>query len=129
MPQRPPNRLLTTVLHQILLIIAAFCIPASIELIMDDLQAIAGINGPASDAGTSKAGKPWSEAEIHALIHFLHEQRSQSSGGNFKPSVWNTLVQDLNKRFHTSRTAQAIKSKYGMVSLFFFFPPRFLTVS
>ncbi|KAF8804002.1 hypothetical protein BYT27DRAFT_7259455 [Phlegmacium glaucopus] len=87
----------------------AFCIPASIELIMDDLQVIAGVNGPSSNTGSNKGDKPWSEAEIQAFIHFLHEHHSQSSGGNFKPSIWNALVVELNKTFHTSQTAPALK--------------------
>jgi hypothetical protein len=121
MPQRNGNRLSTTALHQFLLIVAAFCIPASIELIMDDLQVLAGVNGPTSDTGSGKGSKPWSEAEIQALVHFLHQHRSQSSGGNFKPSIWNALVVELNKTFHTSRTTPAVKSKYGIVRLFPFF--------
>ncbi|KAF8805226.1 hypothetical protein BYT27DRAFT_7297520 [Phlegmacium glaucopus] len=82
---------------------------------MDDLQVLAGVNGPTSDTGSGKGSKPWSEAEIQALVHFLHQHRSQSSGGNFKPSIWNALVVELNKTFHTSRTTPAVKSKYGIL--------------
>jgi cytochrome c1 len=88
------HRLYTSLIHNSIANFAAYCIPASLDLIMDDLQAIAD---PQQGKVTtlSKSGKPWSEAEVNDLVNFLYKHQSQSSGGNFKATIWKGLSTHL----------------------------------
>ena len=85
-----PYQLSTSFIHDFIANFAAYCIPASLDLIMDDLQAIANVLDLQQGEATSlsKSGKPWSEAKVDDLVNFLYEHQSQSSGGNFKATTW-----------------------------------------
>jgi hypothetical protein len=113
-----PYRLSTSFIHDFIANFAAYCIPASLDLIMDDLQAIANVPDPQQGEATSssKSGKPWSEAEVDDLVNFLYEHRSQSSGGNFKATTWKGLSTYLETKYKSSRSVSALKSKFGVVS-------------
>ena len=72
------HQLSTSLIHDFITNFAAYCIPASLDLIMDDLQAIADPQ-QGEVTTSSKSGKPWSEAEVNDLVDFLYEHWSQSS--------------------------------------------------
>ena len=112
----------TSLIHSFIANFAVYCIPASLDLIKDDLQAIANVLDPQQDEATSssKSGKPWSEAEVNDLVDFLYEHWSHSSGGNFKASTWKGLSTYLETKYKSSQSVSALKSKFGIVSVIFF---------
>jgi hypothetical protein len=112
------HRLSTSLIHDFIANFAAYCIPAALDLIMDDLQAIADPQ-PGEATTSSKSGKPWSEAEVNDLVDFLYEHRSQSSGGNFKATIWKGLSTHLETRYKSLRSISALKSKFGAVSIIY----------
>ncbi|KAF8240542.1 hypothetical protein L208DRAFT_1384312 [Tricholoma matsutake] len=102
-------RLSTSLIHDFIANIAAYCIPASLDLIMDDLQAIADPQ-QGKVTTSSKSGKPWSEAEVNDLVDFLYEHWSQSSGGSFKVTIWKGLSTHLETRYKSLQSISALKS-------------------
>jgi hypothetical protein len=64
------HQLSTSLIHDFIANFAAYCIPASLDLIMDDLQAITNVPDPQQGEVTSssKSEKPWSEAEVNDLV-------------------------------------------------------------
>ena len=98
--------------------LCTYCIPASLDLIMDDLQAIMSVLDSQQGKATtsSKSGKPWSEAKVNDLVNFLYEHWSQSSGGNFKVTTWKGLLTHLEAKYKNSQSISTLKSKFGGVS-------------
>jgi hypothetical protein len=110
------HQLSTSLIHDFIANFAAYCILAALDLIMDDLQAIA--DPQQSEVTTSsKSGKLWSEAEVNDLIDFLYEHQSQSSSGNFKATIWKGLSTHLETRYKSLRSISALKSKFGVASI------------
>jgi hypothetical protein len=110
------HQLSASLIHDFIANFAAYCIPASLDLIIEGLQAIADPQ-QGEVTTSSKSGKPWSEAEVNDLVDFLYEHWSQSSGGNFKVTIWKGLSTHLETRYKSSQSISMLKSKFGAVSI------------
>ena len=99
--------------------LTAYIIPASLDLLANDLQLMAEDEpGPSGQSAESSSRQAWSDAEINTLISYLYEHRDKMSGGGSEDVVWTGLRKLLADKHHITRSQPSMKAKLSEVHNF-----------
>lgn len=114
------NRLSSSSVHNFIVTLAAYLIPASLKFITNNLQAMTEATGPSQQPADSSPKAPclWSDAETSTLINYLYDHQEKLSGGGFKDAVWTGLGLALKDKHHVTRSHSAMKTKFSEVRRF-----------
>lgn len=109
--------------------LAAYIIPASLEIFTNDLPPMAEneldppIAAPQTADSSSKGScshQGWSDAEIHTLVYYLYDHKDKMSGGGFKDVVWTGLGRLLADKHQVTRSTSSMKTKFSEVCNYLF---------
>ncbi|KAF8234172.1 hypothetical protein L208DRAFT_1377011 [Tricholoma matsutake] len=109
------NRLSSSSVHNFIVTLAAYLIPASLKFITNNLQAMTEATGPSQQPADSSPKAPclWSDAETSTLINYLYDHQEKLSGGGFKDAIWTGLGLALKDKHHVTRSHSAMKTKFS----------------
>lgn len=98
-----------------------YTVQLCVSVLMDTLTASEpseATNTPqAEPVPASLKSRTWTDQEMSDLVDYLHEHRSEGTGGNFKKATFNHLSRYLAERHDQIRTVEAIQAKFRTVRI------------